>query len=208
MKIGIVLNDVLREFSGQLEYTCNKYMKYGVPESEKFSIKDNPITKFDMVEYFGFPSKKEYHKFLFQEASLEIFGHADEMTKGLMVKLNEFIMDVEDGEEHEVILLSREVGASIPSTMFFLSKTLCKANHIKFYKNYTDQWEDVDVLITANPETLESKPDGKITVKIDTPYNTDVNADYSYNRAEYIFDSVDSINKITKPNTEEWIDLK
>jgi hypothetical protein len=39
-------------------------------------------------------------------------------------------------------------------------------------------WNEVDVLITANPKTLECKPSDKISVKVKTNYNTDVKADY------------------------------
>jgi hypothetical protein len=33
-------------------------------------------------------------------------------------------------------------------------------------------------LVTANPYALEAKPNGKISVKVRTPYNTDSPADY------------------------------
>ena len=87
-------------------------------------------------------------------------------------------MDIADEEEHEVILISREVDKSIPSTFFFLSKTGCRASNIKFVTTYADKWNDVDVLITANPQTLESKPSGKISVKVNTSYNQDTPSDY------------------------------
>jgi len=209
MVIGIALNDVLREFSGQLETTCNRYFKYGKPESERYSLEKNTMTEYDMVKYFDFESKKEYYKFLYEEASLEIFGHAQEMSEGLMRQFNEFIMNIKDSEEHEIVLVSREVGFAIPSTYFFLSKTICKIEKINFSQEFEDQWDGIDVLISANPITLESKPDGKISVKINTPYNTNVKCDYEFDRAEELFIDEENINKITKPNTEkEWIVLK
>jgi hypothetical protein len=36
----------------------------------------------------------------------------------------------------------------------------------------------VDVLITANPKTLELKPIGKISIKVKSSYNKDVVSDY------------------------------
>ena len=80
--------------------------------------------------------------------------------------------------EHEIELVSREVNKAIPSTLFFLSKTGCRATNIRFVKNYENEWDGVEVLITANPKALESKPSGKISVKVKTNYNTDVKADY------------------------------
>ena len=46
---------------------------------------------------------------------------------------------MKDDEEHEVELVSREAASSIPSTFFFLSKTLCKADKIRFVINNTEQ---------------------------------------------------------------------
>ena len=37
---------------------------------------------------------------------------------------------------------------------------------------------DVDVLITANPQTLENKPNGKISVKVNASYNKNTPSDY------------------------------
>jgi len=196
MKIGIALNDVIRDYLGQLEYTCNKYFKHGKSDEDKYSLEDYPITEFDLVKYFNFDSKKSLNTFLFEEASLEIYGHASEMSTGLMRKFNTFLMDIEDDEEHEVYLISREAGASIPSTFFFLSKTICKAKNIKFYHNYVEQWDDYDVIITANPEVLNNKPDGKISVKVLTPYNTEVESDFELTMVEEFFDDEDLRNNI------------
>ena len=198
MKIGIVLNDVLREFTGQLEYTVNKYHRYG--REDKFSIDDNPIENFDLVKYFKFNDKKELNTFLYEEASLEIFGHAGEIKEGLMRMFNTFLMDIEDDEEHEVYLISREVGFSIPATFFYLSKTTCKAKNIKFYHNYDEQWGLVDILVTANPIAIESKPEGKIVVKINTTYNKDVESDYELDCVDEFFTNEELRNNILNNN--------
>ena len=83
-----------------------------------------------------------------------------------------------DEEEHKIQLVSREAMNSIPASYFFLSKTLCRVNDINFVTKYENKWDDVDVLITASPRALAAKPEGKTSVKINTPYNTDVEADY------------------------------
>jgi len=87
-------------------------------------------------------------------------------------------MEMKDDGEHEVELISREANKAIPSTYFFLSKTGCRADNVRFVTAYEDKWDGVDVLITANPQTLESKPSGKISVKVKASYNQDVPADY------------------------------
>jgi hypothetical protein len=171
MKIGITINEVLRDFIGQLAYTYNKYI-------DELDITNDDVTNFNLIEFFKFDSIDNFNRFLYIEAPLEIFGHADQLSDGLMTHFNTFLTDIEDDEEHEIILISREVEKSIPSTLFFLSKTGCRAKNLKFVTNYTQKWDDVDVLITANPETLESKPNNKISIKVKSSYNANIASDY------------------------------
>jgi hypothetical protein len=173
MKIGIDINDVLYDFIGQMVYVCEKY------EKGKFDLEKNPLTEFDLVKYFNFSSKQELFHFLYSgDASWEIAGQGDQLHENLMTQFNMFLVDIKDDEEHEVIVVSREYDKSIPSRLFFLSKLGCKADKIQFSKNYEDLWDDVNVLITANPKALESKPEGKISVKINASYNKESKADY------------------------------
>jgi hypothetical protein len=171
MKIGISLNEVLRDFIGQFAYTYEKYIG-------PIDILKNPVSDFDLLNHFKFDSVDELNKFLFLEASLEIFGHADQLHENIMNQFNMFLMDIKDEEEHEVIITSKEVAKSIPSTYFFLSKLGCKADKINFVPNFEDTWDNIDLLITANPVALESKPEGKISVKINASYNKDSKADF------------------------------
>jgi hypothetical protein len=171
MKIGISINEVLRDFIGQFIYTYEKYVK-----ETDVDIMD--VTSFNLMDHFEFEDINKLNTFLYLEAPLEIFGHADLMSDGLMNHFNNFLTNIKDDEEHEVYLVGREVDKSIPSTYFFLSKTGCKADKILFCSNNSDEWENIDVLITANPIALENKPQGKISIKVKSPYNHDVKADY------------------------------
>ena len=50
-------------------------------------------------------------------------------------------------------------------------------------------WDRCDVLITANPTLLSSKPEGKKCVKIKTDYNDGIQGDYEYNNMlDYLSD--------------------
>jgi 5'(3')-deoxyribonucleotidase len=40
-------------------------------------------------------------------------------------------------------------------------------------------WNEVDILVTANPNLLENYPSGKILVKFNTDYNKNINCDHS-----------------------------
>ena len=75
--------------------------------------------------------------------------------------------------------------------LFFLSKTGCRVPSIRFVKDYASKWDDVDVLITANPKALEAKPEGKISVKVKSFYNTDAQADYEINSLFEFFNDED-----------------
>lgn len=172
-KIGISLNEVLRNFISQLIRTYEKY------SDDTTVIKEEDITSFNLLEFFKFDSENQLNTFLYKEETLEIFGHADQMYNGIINHFNNFLMDINDDGEHEIELVSREIDKAIPSTMFFLSKTGCRAEKIRFVKSYQDKWKDIDILITANPKALESKPSGKISVKVNAPYNKNVAADYT-----------------------------
>lgn len=180
MKIGISINEVLRDFIGQFIYTYDKYI---VPELEADGVtvpdlEIEDVTSFNLMDHFEFKDINRFNTFLYLEAPLEIFGHADLMSDGLMNHFNNFLVNIKDDEEHEVYLVSREVDKSIPSTYFFLSKTGCKADKIQFCPSNENEWDGIDVLVTANVVALENKPQGKISIKVKSPYNKDVKADY------------------------------
>lgn len=200
MKIGITLNEVLRDYVGQLAYTYDKYVgENGVTEED--------ITNFNLIEFFKFEDINKFNTFLYLEAPLEIFGHADQMSDGLMNHFNTFLMDIKDDEEHEIEIVSREIDKSIPSTYFFLSKTSCKIDKIRFVSDYASKWDGLDVLITANPDALEAKPSGKISVKVNTTYNKNVVADFEIDSILEFIKNEDLRTKIlnTKITTYEEI---
>jgi hypothetical protein len=200
MKIGISINEVLRDFIGQLAYTYNKYI-------EETNIKEGEVTNFNLIEFFKFKSIEDLNKFMYLEAPLEIFGHADQMSDGLMNHFNQFLMDMEDDGEHEIELVSKEANKSIPSTFFFLSKTGCRIDKIRFVKDSKNEWDGLDVLITANPDALKNKPSGKIGIKIKSSYNQDVKTDSELDSVLEFFKDENLRNKIlnTKITTYEEI---
>ena len=199
MKIGISLNEVLRDFIGQFIHT---YKKYVAPET-------NLSTSFDLLEHFDFETKDKLNNFLYLEAALEIFGHADQMSDGLINQFNVFLSDLEYDGEHEVELVSREVSKAIPSTFFFLSKTGARPNNVRFVKDYAKKWDGLDVLITASPKALAAKPSDKISVKVNTPYNTNSKADYEIDSILDFFKDADLRKTIlTKIITTTYEEIK
>jgi hypothetical protein len=55
---------------------------------------------------------------------------------------------------------------------------------IRYVRTGAEEWENIDILITANPEALNAKPTGKISVKVNASYNKDVAADYTIDSIE------------------------
>lgn len=200
MKIGISINEVLRNFLGQFAYTYEKYIG-------DIAITEEDVTNFNLIEFFKFDNVNRLNSFLYSEASLEVFGHAGLMSDGLMNHFNNFLMDIKDEGEHEIELVSREINRSIPSTFFFLSKVGAKTPNVRFVTNYADKWDGVDVLITACPDALNVKPNGKISVKVKAPYNKDVQADYEIDSILDFIKDEELRNKIlsTKITTYEEI---
>ena len=173
MKIGITLDEVLRDTLTQFLYTYEKYFEV----ETGLNIED--ITSRNLMEFVdAFKTVDEMNKFLYDEASLEVFGHADQKHDNLMTKFNNFLMDIKDEEEHEIEIVSREVHRSIPSTLFFLSKLSCRIENIRFVQDHEDYWNGIDLLITADPKALDTKPENKLSVKINAPYNSDSSGDF------------------------------
>ena len=200
-KIGITINEVLRSFIEQLTYTYNKYI-------EEIDICEDDVKDFDLIKYFKFDNVDKLNQFMYLEAPLEIFGHADQKSDGLMVSFNQFLMDIQDDEEHEILLISREIDKSIPATNFFLSKTGCRATDIKYVKKYSEKWDNVDFLITANPDALLAKPNGKVSIKVKSYYNTNIPADFEIDSILDFIKDEDLREKILKSKTITYEEIK
>lgn len=189
MKIGITLNEVLRDFTGQLSYVYSKYI-------EEHDIEKNPVTDWDLIKSFEFKDTHALNTFIYTEAAMEIFAHADQLHNNVVTKLNLFISNMND-EEHEVHLISREGDKARSATLFFLSKLGFTGDNLKFVLDTSKKWDDMDVLITANPKALDTKPEGKVSVKIKSTYNDDSEADFEYDTIIDLFNNEEEfLNKI------------
>jgi hypothetical protein len=105
---------------------------------------------------------------------MEIFGHAPSTEYNSFIDLNEFYVDHRDN--HDIILISDEIGRSKPATLFFLSKFGCQIEKIIFYNQITlnSVWNEIDLLLTANPDLLLNHPNDKKIIKYNTNYNTEI----------------------------------
>lgn len=139
-----------------------------------------PVTSLDnLEEHFKFPNKDDLFNFFYIDFPMQIFGHAPSVNANTFNILNEIYEELRD--DHEILVVSDEIQKSKPATLFFLSKYGCLVEKIKFYSNITinDMWNEVDILITANPNLIKNPLSGKTIVKYETSYNEDVKSDYT-----------------------------
>jgi len=202
MRIGITINGVIRDFITKFESVYDKY--YNV-ESEKETKRD--IDTSNLLDHFNFTGgTQELNKFLYVDSSLEIFGHAGETKLNSVEHLNQLHNLIED-MGHNPIVLSKELNNSKPATLFFLSKLSAKINNIIFVREYEKVWDYVDVLITADPEILDNKPSGRISVKVINHYNKNCQSDYTVIDLKEILDDKKLLEKILNTQTIDFEDI-
>ncbi len=197
MKIGIEINGVLRDTIGKFTQLYEKHMieenesdnqvfemdLSGNTEElvsvEKFEYKIlSDVTSLNLMNHFSFNDDDDLYKFMYNDFVMQIFGHAGSTETFTFNDLNDIYLKYRDN--HELLIVSDEIGKSKPASLFFLSKFGCQLEKIKFYSNLTKNtmWDEIDILLTANPDLILEKPNDKIVVKYNTIYNKDVNSDY------------------------------
>jgi hypothetical protein len=124
---------------------------------------------------------------------MEIFGHAGSVEYSGMNDLNDFYLDMR--ENHDVIIVSDEIGKSKPASLFFLSKFGCLVENVKFYSESTinSLWSSVDVLLTANPNLLLNHPDSVTIIKYETFYNQNIESTYSIKTIKELKQKIEEI---------------
>ena len=110
---------------------------------------------------------------------MEIFGHAGSVEVSSMMDFNNFYIDMRDN--HDILIVSDEIGKSKPASLFFISKFGCLVETVKFYSESTinSLWDSVDILLTANPKLLLNHPENKIVIKFETTYNSETKKEHS-----------------------------
>lgn len=178
MKICFTLDDVIRAKTQQIGKMYQKYINADI-KLEQMDLENQSLS-----EALGFDSVAEYRKFLYEDYAFEIFAEAPVMERMLDKKLNLWHINVSHKdlkEPLEVMLANpREFNASIGFTYFFLSQIATRIRETFFPLDYVEIWDKCDILVTADPYLLEAKPEGKIAIKIETDYNKNSEADYTY----------------------------
>tara|TARA_R110000868_G_scaffold252470_1_gene509105 strand:- start:226 stop:897 length:672 start_codon:yes stop_codon:yes gene_type:complete len=200
MRIGISIDGVLRDLLSKVSDTYDKYFP---TEGEDGDVAETPVGDYDFDKWLEFPeeendqgemefnldfdkdtfmedeetiniiktsNKVTVEEFLYEKCTLEVFGYAGEEITSAVETLNQLILDKPN---IEFVLISREGGLAIPSTMFFLSKTKSICPNITFVKEYSKVWDHVDMMVTDHPEIIKSC-DNRSLVIVDKSYNLDI----------------------------------
>jgi hypothetical protein len=195
-RIGIEINGVLRDTIGKFTQLYEKHMiEEKEPDGKTFELdlsgntnelvsKEefeykilSDVTSLKLMEHFRFNDEDDLYSFMYEDFAMQIFGHAGSTETFTFNVLNEIYLKYRD--TNELLIVSDEMGKSKPASLFFLSKFGCQLEKVKFYSNSTinSMWDEIDVLLTSNPDLLLKKPKDKIVVKYTTNYNKNVVTD-------------------------------
>lgn len=218
MKIGIDVNGVLRdtilkfdlvyqknliekkdeEFLGQtFELDLSGNTSLIESEESNFEYKKiSEVTSLNLRNHYSFQSDEELFSFLYEDFAMEIFGHSPSTEMTTFNILNDIYFEFRD--EFELTIVSNEIGKSKPSTLFFLSKFGCLLEKVIFYSELTknNMWDEVDILLTSNPELLLDKPENKIVVKYNRNYNKQIESKYEINSISEFSEIIKKIKNV------------
>lgn len=113
-------------------------------------------------------AKEVYNRFMYEDFVFEIHGSAPKMYPNLDLDIKNFFFKYKDTVDF--VIVSKENYFSIPSTLFFLSKITSRFTKYHFCETNNEMLEDVDIIITTDPEILDT-PTGKKVIKLTRPYN-------------------------------------
>ena len=196
MRICITLDDVIRNKTFQIGKVYKKYINNDI------NLKSLDFSTNDYCKIFNFKSKNEYNKFLYEDYVFQIFAEADACENQLGLNLNKWLLklnDIDEDEDEPVdVMLSNinEFNISIAFTYFFLSKIGTRIRKVFFPIDKKEIWDNCDVLVTANPELLNDKPEDKKTIKINTDYNSECKSDFEYYFLSEFLREEEIINKL------------
>ena len=202
IRIGIELNHVIRDINKQIA-------KYFQEEYDESIDLDEINYKEDVLKTVcKFQSDKERIAFMYENYPLEIFGHANQMVRTLSRDLNTWVYDLSNQEDYDIEIFFyslNEMGISIQSTYFFLSKIGSIIRKVVFPVNLDELNEYGDVFITANPDVVNYMYDhNKKVIMTKMRFNKECRdkAVYVYKDFNEFLGDEDKLNKIVKTETQ------
>ena len=195
MKIAIDLNDVLRNFT-------SNFAKYYIQNYDHTFNMDDFTPYTNQIEIlYPFKTQRAFEVFTYSDYAYELFGACPACNNRLAGLLNEWLdvkvpnIDTDDPIEF-IVVSPKEYGLSIPSSCFFLAKMGIKIREYLFPTDSLQIWDKCDVLITANPDLLNNKPEGKVAVRIEQEYNEECPYDLTYLNMMAFLNDENNVQKI------------
>jgi len=214
MRIAIDVNGVLRDTIGKItqlyqkqliddyqnEFDNETYQLDSSGNTELEIVKPfkyeilSEVTSLNLRDHFTFQSDEELYNFMYREFPMQIFGHAGSTEISSMNDLNDFYLEFRDS--NDILIVSDEIGKSKPSTLFFLSKFGCLIEKIKFFSNSTKNslWDELDILLTANPDLLLNYPKNKTIIKFETSYNQEIKSELTISSIKELKNIIKNLN--------------
>lgn len=209
--VGICLDGVIRNTFDQFDSTYRKkFIKNPelVPISENFDVlpdeeneaEENrisaivnqkihlPMSTYDLRNHYEFDNVSEFHKFLYEDCVLQVFGFAGQYPFA-METANRLSNMGEALDLYSTILICSGQHQAITATYRFLYSNGCKIPHIDFLNTPEKIWEKCDVIITDNPHIIQAKPENKKVVKISALYNENMICDMELKNLKSISDN-------------------
>ena len=139
-----------------------------------------------------FKNEEEYFSFLYEEFTMQIFGHAPSTEMSTFHVLTDIYKKYKD--KVEFLLISKQIGKTKPATLFFISKFGCEIDKVVFYNKLTEDkiWDEFDVLLTANPDLL-SQNHNKTLIKYETSYNSNTTSELSINGLKDLDEKIEKL---------------
>jgi len=210
--LGISLDGVVRDFHSQFDKTYRKFFikndslvsadenfQYILPEHTAENQLDKleklvdekihlPVDTYDLMNHYYFDSKDDFKDF-FQNYAFELYGVANQFPRSFDT-INRIQAFGKANGLFEVVLLIKGDDKVVNSTYHFLAKGGCKINKVVFVNQDVDKWNYCDVLIDDSPESFESKPIDKTSIKISYPYNAFSDVDYSFESVNAVYNEM------------------
>ena len=168
MIISLSINGVLRDILSRFAEIYEKYQGKEVT---------SPVTTPDLMKYVEFKDEDELLEFLYNDATMEIFGQAKEIEHNIISYLVDLYKKMPVG--YKLRIVSDDLGKSKAATLWFLSKYGLVCDEITFYNTSTldELWGVTDIFITADKDVISTKPKNKKLIVINKCYNQDMECD-------------------------------
>lgn len=199
---------------GQLQ-VLSEYELEGIQnkiESEEKRRIRLPINTGDLLNHFTFDSqdktyidsdgsevkttttpRQELEKFI-EDHPFQILGKAQEMFKGALDYVNRIQSYGLETGKYETIIVSKNSGRQISSTLFFLAEYGCRVKNYAFVNNDYEKWRFCDDIIDASVETIQSKGNENRIIKIENPANQWDSCDFSFSDIKEVYQFIKNNN--------------